>query len=155
MKRIGALILTFALALCTSAGLSAHHSCQKGDWKKKMQSEKIAFLTLEMDLSPEEAQAFWPVYNKMEGKMDQAMHKVFDSFKALDEALKAGKPEKEIKKLLDNYQAAQKDHKETDADRVEEYLKVLPANKVARLFIGEENFRRNHIRRLHDRRIGN
>ena len=108
-----------------------------------------------MDLNPEEAQAFWPVYNKMEGKMDQAMHKVFDSFKALDEALKAGKPEKEIKKLLDNYLAAQKDHKETDADRVEEYLKVLPADKVARLFIGEENFRRNHIRRLHDRRTGN
>jgi len=26
---------------------------------------------------------------------------------------------------------------------------------VARLFIGEENFRRNHIRRLHDRRTGN
>lgn len=155
MKRIGALILTFALALCTSAGLSAHHSCQKGEWKKKMQSEKIAFLTSEMDLSPEEAQAFWPVYNKMEGKMDQAMHKTFDSFKALDEALKAGKPEKEIKKLLDNYLAAQKDHKETDADRVEEYLKVLPADKVARLFIGEENFRRNHIRRLHDRRTGN
>ena len=34
------------------------------DWKEKIQSEKIAFLTTEIGLTPEEAQAFWPVYNQ-------------------------------------------------------------------------------------------
>lgn len=155
MKRIGALILTFALALCTSAGLSAHHSCQKGEWKKKMQSEKIAFLTSEMDLTPEEAQEFWPVYNKVENEMDQAMHEVFSAFKALNQALEEGRSEKETEKLLDKYLEAQKKQKKVDAGRAERYLEVLPAEKVARLLIGEEKFRRQHIRRLHEKKQPN
>lgn len=151
MKRIAAFILTFALAAIAGAGLSANHSCQKGEWKKKMQSEKIAFLTSEMNITPEEAQVFWPVYNEVEAEMDKAMHEVFKAFKALDDALDTGKSEKEIESLLDKYLEAQKKQKDTDAGRAEKYLKVLPADKVARLFIGEEKFRRHHIRRLHEK----
>ena len=152
MKRIAAFILTFALTAIDGAGLSAHHSCQKGEWKQKMQSEKIAFLASEIGLTPEEAQAFWPVYNKVEAEADQTMHEVFKAYKALEEALEKGLPSKEVEPLLEKYLEAQKKHKETDAGRAEKYLKVLPADKVARLFIGEEKFRRHHIRRLHEGR---
>lgn len=151
MKRTLAFILTFALAAFTGIGLFANHSCQNGEWKKKMQSEKIAFLTSEMNITPEEAQAFWPVYNQVEAEMDKAMHEVFKTFKALDDALEAGKSEKEVETLLNDYLEAQKNQKDADAGRAKKYMKVLPADKVARLFIGEEKFRRHHIRRLHEK----
>lgn len=149
MKRIAAFILTLALAACIGTVSSAHHSCQKGDWKKKIQSEKIAFLTTEIDITPEEAQAFWPVYNKVEAEMDKAMHEVFETFKELDKALEEGRSEKDISTLLNKYLDAQDRQKVLSADRAEKYLKVLPAEKVARLLIGEEKFRRHHIRKLH------
>ena len=129
---------------------SAHKNCNQ-DWKQKMMSEKIAFLTAEMDLTPEEAQAFWPVYNEVNKRSDEAMHKVFGTFKALEQALNEGKSEKEVQKLLDEYLKALDMQKEANKEAADKYKKVLPAEKVARLYVGEERFRRQHIRRLHNK----
>ena len=129
---------------------SAHKNCNQ-DWKQKMMSEKVAFLTAEMDLTPEEAQVFWPVYNEVNKRSDEAMHKVFGTFKALEQALNEGKSEKEVQKLLDEYLKALDMQKETNSEAAEKYKKVLPAEKVARLYVGEERFRRQHIRRLHSK----
>lgn len=38
----------------------------------RLQAYKIAFLTKKLNLSPEEAQRFWPIYNKYEGEMRAA-----------------------------------------------------------------------------------
>ena len=39
---------------------------------------------------------------------------------------------------------------EIDEDAAEKYKKVLSTTKVAKLYIGEEKFRRQHIRKLRD-----
>lgn len=138
-----------SMLLCSMTA-SAHKNCNQ-DWKQKMMSEKIAFLTAEMDLTPEEAQAFWPVYNEVNKRSDEAMHKVFGTFKALEQALNEGKSEKEVQKLLDEYLKALDMQKEANKEAADKYKKVLPAEKVARLYVGEERFRRQHIRRLHSK----
>lgn len=112
-------------------------------------SEKVAFLTIEVDMTPEEAQAFWPVYNKVNGERDAAMHEVFSAFKALEDALGAGRPAKEISELLDKYLKAQEKQREIDRKVAQQYKAVLPVEKVAKLYVGEEKFRRQHIRKLH------
>jgi hypothetical protein len=38
----------------------------------RLQSYKIAFLTKKLNLSPEEAQRFWPIYNKYEEELRAA-----------------------------------------------------------------------------------
>lgn len=147
MKRT--LILSFVLALILgTTAVSASDNHQK-DWKQKMMSEKIAFLTMEMGITPEEAQAFWPVYNQVDKERDEVMHKVFKSFKALEDAVSAGKSEKELDKLLENYLDALEEQGEVEKDAYEDYAKVLPVEKLAKLYVGEEKFRRQHIRKLH------
>ena len=113
-----------------------------------MRAEKIAFLTTETGITPEEAQAFWPVYNQVNKERDEAMKKVFKTYRELEAAIEAGKPEKEIEKLLENYTEAQKAQREVDNKVAEQYKKVLPVDKVAKVFISEEKFRRQHIRML-------
>lgn len=122
------------------------------DWKEKMMSERIAFLTLEMNLTPEEAQVFWPVYNQINGEKDEAIHNVFKAYKALDEAIKTEKSEKEISRLLDAYLSAKAAQSEFEKKADEQFRKVLPVSKVAKLYLGEEKFRRQHIRKLHEKR---
>jgi hypothetical protein len=51
----------FLLILFLAAGSLLHAHAQDG---QRLQSLKIAYLTKKMDLSPEEAQRFWPIYNK-------------------------------------------------------------------------------------------
>ena len=130
----------------------AHDNLQKDKeaWKEKIMSEKIAFFTTEIGISPEEGQLFWPVYNEVNKEKDEAMHKVFKSYKALAEAIDAGRSEKEIKALLDTYLKSMEAQREVENDAAEKYMKVLPIEKVAKLYIAEEKFRRQQIHKLHD-----
>ena len=122
------------------------------DWKEKMMSERVAFLTLEMNLTPEEAQVFWPVYNQINGEKDEAIHNVFKAYRVLEEAIKTEKSEKEISRLLDAYLSAKVAQSEFEKKADEQFRKVLPVSKVAKLYLGEEKFRRQHIRKLHEKR---
>lgn len=148
MKRtiyIAAALLTM---LISAVSVSANRRCD-GDWKQKMMSEKIAFLTIELGITPEEAQNFWPVYNQVEKERDEAMHQVFKSFKALEDAVSSGKSEKELSKLLENYLDAAEKQGDVEKKAYQQYAKVLPVEKLAKLYVGEEKFRRQHIRKLH------
>ena len=147
MKKIITIIAAATAILCFSTSASAHKRCGE-DWKEKMQSEKIAFLTTEIGLTPEEAQAFWPVYNQVEKEKDEAMHNVIKAYKELRKATDEGKVGKEISGLLDKYVDAQKKSREIDNGVADRYKAVLPVEKVAKLYVAEEKFRRHHIRNM-------
>lgn len=143
-------IIIITAALVFGAVNAFANNETKEDWKEKLQAEKIAFLTMEIGLTPQEAQVFWPVYNEINEEKDQAMYEVIKYYWEMSKAIEAGKPEKEIKTLLDKYLEAQEKQRKIDNDAADKYKKVLPTEKVAKLYIGEEKFRRLNIRKLRD-----
>ncbi|MBR0321237.1 MAG: hypothetical protein IIX08_02485 [Bacteroidales bacterium] len=143
-------IMIIAAILVFGAANAFANNEVKEDWKEKFQSEKIAFLTLEIGLTPQEAQVFWPVYNEINEEKDQAMYEIIKYYWEMSKAIEAGKSEKEIKTLLDKYLEAQEKQRKIDEDAAEKYKKVLSTTKVAKLYIAEEKFRRQHIRKLRD-----
>lgn len=144
MKR---LFIIATLMACLTMAADAHNKCQE-DWKEKMMSEKIAFLTMEMDITPEEAQVFWPVYNQVEKEKDAALVQVINTYKELNAAIEANN-KKDIDKCLTAYLQAQGALREIESKAADQYKTVLPVEKVAKLYVGEEKFRRQHIRKLH------
>jgi Spy/CpxP family protein refolding chaperone len=116
-------------------------------WQERIESEKIAFLTNEMSLTPKEAQTFWPIYNQAQKEQREAIEASMKAFGELDKAVRDGKTGSEINTLLDKYTKAI-DGQDVSAKYLKEYLKVLPAEKVAKLFLGEEKFRQSQINRL-------
>ena len=144
------LLSVSVILLASSIKVSAQFG-NKSDWKERMQSEKIAFLTMEIGLTPDEAQKFWPIYNQVSEELDKAMHETFASYMELEKALNENKADKEISKCLDKYLDALEKQNAIRADYVEKYRKILTDKKVAKIFVAEEKFRRQHIRRLHSR----
>ncbi len=144
MKNI---IITLAMMLSFSFYASAETNPVE-DWKEKMLSQKIAYLTVELGITPEEAQVFWPVYNEVQKDQDEAMHNVFRTFMELEKAVKAKKPEKEISKFLDDYHKAMQVQIDVEKKTIEKYKKALPVEKLAKLYIAEEKFRRQQIQNL-------
>ena len=141
---------TLAIAFAFTMGFAITASAQKeNNWKEKMMCEKIAFLTAELDLSTKEAQDFWPVYNEYMKEVENAQKAIFVSYKALNEAIKTEKSAKEISECLDKYLEAQEAKAELTAESVKKFRKVLSEDKVAKLYLAEEKFRRNQINRLH------
>ena len=147
MKKITKILVALAAMVCM--GISANASVAE-DWKEKLMAEKIAFLTLEVGLTPEEAQAFWPVYNQVEKEKDEAMFNVIRTYKEMNKAIEEKKSEKEISALLDKYLEAQKKVNEIENGIAAKYKAALPVEKVAKLYVAEEKFRRQQIRKLHD-----
>lgn len=140
---------TILLLVGASAFAQGQGNRQQGnDWMARMRSEKIAFLTSEIGLTPEEAQAFWPIYNKAEAESSAAFDATMKAYRALEEAVRQKKSEKEISKLLDDYTTAVNNSQTANVKYVAQYKKILSAEKVAKLFVAEERFRNNQILRL-------
>ncbi len=66
--------------------------------KKQIEARKVAFITSELNLSPEEAQVFWPVYNQAqaERKALREKHKAMRDIK-----VKEGEPKKTLDTMTD------------------------------------------------------
>lgn len=56
-------ILTFAILLFATGISLAQRPSQRYD-SEKLQAARIAFITSRLDLKPEQAEKFWPVYNQ-------------------------------------------------------------------------------------------
>lgn len=121
---------------------------QDHGWWDRVKSEKIAFLTAEMNLTPAEAQVFWPVYNQADNERFKCQETVFSAFRALEEAVKEGKSEKELTALVKAYTKASVEAQGVDSKYLNEYMKILPGSKVAKLCLGEEKFRQQQIFKL-------
>lgn len=146
MKRFSKYLIVVVLALfsLTRTAVSAH---QEGDWQEKMKAERVAFLTTAMELTPAEAEKFWPVYNSMEAERRASFGKVMRAYKALSDGVAAGKTDKELEVLVNDYTTANKNSHSIEAKYTPQLMKVLSVSKVAKLFVAEEEFRRQQIGR--------
>ena len=152
---IRTILVSALLALSTQA--FAQNNNGMGDfakqWQERIESEKIAFLTNEMSLTPREAQAFWPIYNQAQKEQREAIEASMKTFAELDKAIRDGKTGREVNTLLERYTKAV-DDQNVSAKYLKEYLKVLPAEKVGKLLLGEETFRQSQINRLRQPMMG-
>lgn len=143
MKHFATTLLLAALMVIPTfaEATEASPECQRGkEWKDKIKAEKIAFFTSELQLTPHEAEVFWPIYNQMTQERDKYHHQARQDMKALNAAIEQNAGESQVKQLLEKYiQSA--DKCDNMRNRVyEEVSKVLPASKTAKLFIAEEKF---------------
>lgn len=123
---------------------------KQNEKKENIELQKIAFITKKLNLNPEEAQKFWPVYNQFQDKV-QELHE--NRRKELMEA--KGKinelSDKEITELVDNEIIS----RQKEVDLLKEYLAkfkaILPIKKIAKLYEAEEQFKRFLLRSLNDK----
>ena len=119
--------------------------------KENIESMKIAFLTRRLDLNPEEAKKFWPVYNgftdetkKLRNDRKDRMRDAREDFDKMND--------KDVEKLIDSEVI----FRQQELDIVKKYhgqfKEVLPMKKVALLYKAEEDFKKELIERIKDRR---
>ncbi len=105
-----------------------------------IKTKKIAFLTEQMNLTSQEAEKFWPVYNELEKLRFVLMDKKRD-LEHSSEMTKPGMSDADYRKLA--MELASTHAKE--GKLIEEYnlklLNILPAEKVVRLYVAEGKFR--------------
>lgn len=124
--------------------VSAQPDKNKQSMMKKIEALKVEFLTSKLDLSPSEAQQFWPVYNvyqKEIGSIFKERHKAKEAHK------KTGTPFDDL-----NYESR---ILEVKKKYKKDFQNVLPKEKVEALYNAEREFREELINNLRKRRAEN
>lgn len=143
MKKLTIIIL---LSIFCFIGLNAQERRGKDPAMfEKIKAEKISFLTSKLDLTPSEAQAFWPVYNEFQKKRVDIKHQIHEFEKMPDEEF-AKLSDSEIEKLTNNYIGSFEKEALLLKEYNKQFQKILPKIKVLMMYRTENEFRSHLIR---------
>lgn len=116
---------------------------------EKFRTEKVTFLSTRLDLTPAEAEKFWPIYNQMEKERweaQKARRDLENKVSAAEESLS----DNEIIKLTRDFAGSMQKEGVLITSYNEKLLKVLPPKKVLKLYKTENEFRMHMIKKYRD-----
>jgi hypothetical protein len=147
MKKTGLILLL----ICLSGMLKAQDRARnREDKKERIEAMKIGFLTKRLELTPDEAKGFWPVYNQMTKELETIRkNRRSDRQDAKEEF--ENLTDKEVEKLVDNEIVFRQHELDIMKKYHEQFKKVLPIKKVALLYRSEEEFKRYLIEMLRNK----
>lgn len=120
--------------------------------KDRIKSLKIAFLTEKLELQPEEAEKFWPIYNAHEEKLFQLkVEKLGRIRRDLAREGMETMSDKEAQTLLEEIRQTEGRICDEEKKFQKQLQGTLSAKKIIHLGILEEKFKRELFRKLRDK----
>jgi hypothetical protein len=130
---IAALAIASVLALAPSAHAQNTTPTQKELNLQAARAERKAMVGENMNLTPTEAKAFWPLYNAYEKKMDRIEDRHIAEVKTYAKSYK-NLTDADAKKKLDEVMAIAQARLDTQKEFIPQFRAILPEIKVTRFF---------------------
>lgn len=131
------------------------HVFSQGHEEKNEQIKalKISYLTTELNLTTQESEKFWPIYNAFEDKQYQIRHdKMRPIIKSLGNGALDKMTDKEAQPYLDKLEAADKELFALHEKLIADLKPVLGAVKILKLKKAEEDFKRKLLDKFKDKK---
>jgi Spy/CpxP family protein refolding chaperone len=140
-------------ALLTLALVMAHavfaQGKPRGPGREKLESARIALITERLDLDPETAQKFWPIYNQIKEEERTLRREEMQMRRTLDPGRLN---DTEAKAQLDNYFQLKENLLALEKQAAKSYQEVLMPKQVLQLFKAEADFRSMLLEKMGERR---
>jgi hypothetical protein len=114
--------------------------------RQRIENAKIAWITNRINLTPEQAKNFWPVYNEYDAKKRETRLKI-RQLNAETNNLTIS--EKRITANLRELMALKQHEVDIDKEYMERFMKVIDVRQLAELYKAEQRFTQMLIERLH------
>ncbi|HUX54555.1 MAG TPA: hypothetical protein VMV56_09090 [Williamwhitmania sp.] len=135
------LMRIFLIATIIFAGNSTKMLAQDNQDKAELvKAQKIAFFTQKLNLTPDEAQRFWPVYNEYWSRKNIIIADRRETMAYCQKNL-SRMSSKEIKAYADKYVGFQKKEADLLLEFNLKFQKVLPVEKVMKLYQADNDFK--------------
>ena len=122
--------------------------------KEEIESMKIAFLTKRLELTPDEAKKFWPVYNQASDEIEKLREARMKQHREMKEK-KDQLTDKDYEKIVDNEISYRQQELDIMKKYSNQYKQLLPMKKVAALYKAEEEFKRELLQRMREKKREN
>ena len=113
--------------------------------KEKIEAMKVAYLTNELELTVEESQVFWPVYNELQDKEIELRSDQLRTFKGLGDNEMS---DEDIEKMIYSMADAGINIAKLRKSYLDDFIEVIGANKTAKLMRAEKEFGRRMMARM-------
>ncbi len=136
--------ICLAMLYCSTWAVMAQEddSMMRGAAGERVKAMKVAFITDRLNLTPQESQEFWPLYNQYEEEQRKIREKYKLSFNY------ANMTNAEAEKVLNNALELEQQMLNLKRDYMQRFRKALPVTKVAMLNQVERDFREELVKRL-------
>ena len=125
------------------------------DKKEKVKALKVAYITEQLDLTTEEAQKFWPIYNTFDDKQAELRH---EKMRAILDRFEPGSVEKLSEKdastLLTQMETIEENLFTLRKKFIKDLQGVISAKKIIKLKKAEEDFNRHLLKQMREKRKG-
>lgn len=109
---------------------------------KQIEAIKIGFITRRLDLSPEQSQKFWPIYNQYQNDLNDIYRQ-----KRQNRIANADNPDK----LIDDDFAYDSQILQIKKDYRHKFSDILTPQQIKSLYLAEKDFRDELIKQLKNR----
>lgn len=117
-------------------GIGSHAMAQRPSFDpEKLQAARIAFITTRIDLKPDQAEKFWPIFNQYNDDREKTMSQLSELGRGM-ESISEEEAKSRIQKRF-QYQAELLDKEKSfvnDASKVLSAKQILMLNNIARDF---------------------
>ncbi len=116
--------------------------------KERIEAQRIAFITDKLELTPTEAQVFWPVYNEYDKKRHE-LNKGFRKDRRDDNVIEE-LTDKEALEIADQQLVEAQKMLDLRKEYHSRFKSVLPPKKLLKLYDSEREFQKHLIDRIRD-----
>jgi Spy/CpxP family protein refolding chaperone len=151
---IGLLLVCMSLGTMMAQPSGKPSQEQREKRKARMKEMKKAFIKTELDLTEIEEQAFWPIYNEYENKLD-ALRKERRSLRKQFKAKSLGElSEAEAEEMITKEMKFRERRLALDKYFEQELKSSFSAKKIILLHKAERKFKKQLLDRMKGRRVG-
>ena len=142
-------ILSLAIMLCSIAGMTAQEKQQQGKKRhfshEEFQAKQKEYITRKAQLTPEEAEAFFPLFFELQKKKFTLEHEARKSIKR-ERGEKMS--EEQCREFVNKMSDVKIDIAKLEKEYTTKYLKVIPACKLLGVQHAEITFQRDLMKRM-------
>ena len=121
--------------------------------KEQIKAMKVAYITNELSLTPDEAAKFWPLYNVFEDKQQEIRKQKLKGYlDRIDDDSFENVSEKEASAILTQMESTEDELHQAKKKFVSSLKGIIPATKILKLKKAEEGFNRKLLQQYRDKR---
>lgn len=118
--------------------------------KEKIQAQKVAFITNELQLTTQEAEKFWPVYNEFRSKLQTINKAKKDAEKTATKDGIDQLTDKQAEDLINSQIKSEQQALDLKKDYAQKFIAVIGAKKTVQLYRAEKKFNAELLKMLKD-----
>nr|WP_314895618.1 sensor of ECF-type sigma factor [uncultured Flavobacterium sp.] len=120
--------------------------------KEQIKALKVAFLTTELDLTANEAEKFWPIYNTFDDKQFELRHQKMKTFmREMNDGSLDKMTEKEANTFLTQMESTEEELFLLRKKFMQNLKGIFPAVKIIKLRKAEEDFNRKLLQQYRNK----